>query len=314
LHPREANAAFYAERTDRNIGWITPDEQALLRGKVVGVAGCGGMGGLLAQIFLRLGIGEIRIADCEVFDASNINRQFAAMRTTIGKPKAFETARLLRAISDDTTLVVYPQGITEDTAGHFLAGCDIVCDMIEFWAIGARILLHQVARQHRITLLNCDTVGHRTFLFRFTHDSAVVEDALGFTYSEAKALQERLQQGTACLEEKRRVMEAVLTAFVPDMPEYIGDGTQGTAAALTRRLFDEGKASIIATNPPMAAGFIANHALLALLEESPTRRTVVRVPAMPGYLAFDAALMQTWIVTQPWWTPPKQIDRGGDHV
>src|SRR6202142_2386032 len=193
LLPRHADEAYYTERTDRNRGWITRDEQEILRRSVVGIAGCGGMGGLLASIFLRLGVGEIRIAANEVFDVSNINRQFAAGRGTVGMSKAFETARMARAVTDDTTLVVYPQGIVEQTVVPFLQGCDVVCDEIEFWAVGARILLHRAARSLGICLFNCNTVGFGTRLFLFEPKGYTMEEVLGLTYGEANLLQQKIK-------------------------------------------------------------------------------------------------------------------------
>jgi hypothetical protein len=95
LLPCDRGEEYFRERTDRNLGWISWEEQELLRSTVIGVAGCGGMGGQLAEKFLRLGVGEVRIADSEVFDASNLNRQFAVLRNTLGKSKALETARML---------------------------------------------------------------------------------------------------------------------------------------------------------------------------------------------------------------------------
>src|ERR1700721_482305 len=83
LQPLHPDPTYYRERTDRNIGWITAEEQEILRNSVVGIAGTGGMGGLLAATLVRVGIGEIRISDSDVFDVSNINRQFAATRNTI---------------------------------------------------------------------------------------------------------------------------------------------------------------------------------------------------------------------------------------
>src|SRR5260221_227148 len=146
LLPQNPDQVYYAERTDRNIGWITPDEQEMVHGSVIGVAGCGGMGGQLAEKLLRLGVGEIHITDSEDFDISNINRQFAAGRSTVGKSKAFETANMMRTITDDSTIVVDPRGIQEETVYGFVRGCDVICDEIEFWCVGARILLHRVAR------------------------------------------------------------------------------------------------------------------------------------------------------------------------
>jgi hypothetical protein len=57
--PANVNEEYYSERTDRQIGWITREEQNdIIRPKAIGVAGCGGMGGALAEIFIRLGINE----------------------------------------------------------------------------------------------------------------------------------------------------------------------------------------------------------------------------------------------------------------
>lgn len=297
LLPKNEDDGYYRERTDRNIGWITWEEQEMLRNSVVGIAGCGGMGAQLAEKFLRLGIGEIRIADIEVFDVSNINRQFAATRFTVGKSKAFETAKMLRGITDDFTLVVYPQGIVPETVDHFLDCCDVVCDEIEFWAVGARILLHQRSRAHGISVLNCNTIGFSTRLFFFTPSSETMEECLGLTYEEALALQEKVQSKKGTPEEIRRVMESVMNGLLPEFPEYCERGQNFQNHRVSReRLIQEGKGAIIATNPPMATGFLANHVLLYLLRDSDIKRDVVQPPEMPGYLYFDAAKMEAKIV------------------
>lgn len=299
LLPKNPDAEYYCERTDRNIGWITSEEQKALAGMTVGIAGCGGMGGLIASTFVRLGIGEIRIADCEEFDISNINRQFGATRSNVGVSKAFATARMIREISDDTILVVYPQGISEETAEHFLDGCDVVCDEIEFWAVGSRILLHQEARKRGISIFNCNTVGFGTRLFHFVSSGYTMEQCLGLTYDEAAELQNKIQKRTANKAEVRRVMERVLSGLVPELPEYcLEDSRYSTVEATRYRLFDEGKAPIIATNPPMASGFVADHVLFYLLRNSNIKRRIVQPPEMPGYLYFDVALMQARAVTR----------------
>jgi len=297
LLPKSPDSEYYWERIDRNIGWITEEEQAMLRTMTVGIAGCGGMGGLIASTLTRLGIGEIRIADCENFDISNINRQFGAQRSNVGKSKVFETARMIRAITDDTTLVVYPQGISEETVDHFLNGCDVVCDEIEFWAVGARILLHQEARKSGISLFCCSTVGFGTRLLLFTPAGYTMEQCLGLTYGEAVELQSKIQAGVADKEEARCVMERVLSGIVPEAPEYCPkDPYYRTVERGLYRLREEGKAPIIATNPPMASGFVSDHVLFYLLRNSDIKRDIVRPPEIPGYLYFDVAHMDARIV------------------
>lgn len=290
LLPVDPSESYYLGRTDRNIGWITKEEQSILRHAVVGIAGCGGMGGLLASILVRAGVGEVRIADSDAFDVSNINRQFSAKRTTVGTSKARATAQDIRDISNDTTLVVYPQGINEDTVESFLDDCCVVCDEIEFWAVGARVLLHQRARNRDITVFNGNTVGFSTNLFVFEPDGYTMEDCLGLSYDEARILEERIAQGTASSEERQRVQHAVIHGLVPFLPEYSADvNTYSTREAFGDRLAREGRASIIATNPPMATGLIADWILLHLLRDSGVARGIQPLPRMPRYTHFDAA-------------------------
>ena len=47
------------ERYVRNLGALTEQECNLLRTKTVFVAGCGGLGGYLIEMLLRLGVGTI---------------------------------------------------------------------------------------------------------------------------------------------------------------------------------------------------------------------------------------------------------------
>ncbi|MDR3547679.1 MAG: ThiF family adenylyltransferase [Candidatus Pacebacteria bacterium] len=295
---KHQQSSYYRWRTNRNIGWITDGEQETLRHAVVGIAGTGGMGGLLAATLVRLGVGEIRIADSEMFDVSNLNRQFGATRLSVGRSKALETARLIRDIADDTDLIVYPQGITADTVDDFIEGCTVICDEIEFWALGSRILLHEKTRLSGVSLFNCNSVGFASHLFLFRPDSVPIEKLVGVTRDEAYELERKIQNEKASANEISRVMECMLRILVPRLPEYCsGFADYRTADAVRERLFGEQQASIIATNPPFATGFLANHVLLYLLRNSRIERTTIAPPEPPGYLYLDSVLMQARSIT-----------------
>lgn len=299
---RRTDPHYYSERTDRNIGWITREEQETVRRAVVGVAGCGGMGGQLAERFLRLGVGEIRIADNEAFDVSNINRQFAATMATVGMPKAFETAKMMRSITDDTTILVYPQGICEDAVFDFIQGCDVVCDEIEFWCIGSRILLHRAARECGVPVFVCNSLGFGSQLFLFTPQSMTMEECLGLAYDEAKTLQAKLQSRTASVAEIARVVKLSARTLCSEWPEYCSEESPTKNRTLTEeRLLCEGRGAAIATNLPLACGLIANRALLYILRNSSVKRSVAEIPAMPGYFYLDAATMEAKVVKGRWW-------------
>jgi molybdopterin/thiamine biosynthesis adenylyltransferase len=296
--PNNPDLAYYAERIDRNIGWITEEEQEMLRRSVIGIAGCGGMGGRLAEIFLRLGVGEIRIADGEVFDVSNINRQFAASRGSVGRNKALETAERLREITDDTTVVVYPGGITRESAPEFVEACDVICDEVEFWCVAARILLHATARSSRVPVFVANTIGFGSHIYLFTEQSCTMEKCLGIAYEEAAVLEQKIREGNASEREIARTMFAVTRGLFPEWLEYSADSSPIQNKTFTRdRLIREGRGAIIATNPPFATGFLADRVLLYLLKNSHIARDVVELPLAPGYLYLDAAKMLARVVT-----------------
>ena len=54
---------LYRSIFSRNIGFFTESEQEKLRRSTIGIAGMGGVGGLLAERLTRLGIGQLKILD-----------------------------------------------------------------------------------------------------------------------------------------------------------------------------------------------------------------------------------------------------------
>jgi molybdopterin/thiamine biosynthesis adenylyltransferase len=294
LLPEENQDSFYKERTDRNIGILTAEDQQSLRNKVVGIAGCGGMGGYVAASLLRLGVGELRLADPEVFDVSNINRQLSATTSTLGKSKAVQTARMLRDIASDTTIVVYPMGIQEEIVSEFVSGCDIIVDEIEFWELSAPIMLHQAARHFNVSILGANTVGFGVHLFKFTSTSMTIEEVFGVTLAEA--------HGTDLIRKNREMSEDELEELVDKLLLVIAPELENSNPSeypvIRHRLITEGKASIISTNPLFAAGFLADHVLLELLPQ--LKHANFPIPEMPGYVYIDARKITSKIVNKKW--------------
>lgn len=62
----------------RNLGWITKEEQTLLKTKQIAIAG---MGEYLITMS-RLGIGKFNISDFDAFEIGNFNRQAGAFLHT----------------------------------------------------------------------------------------------------------------------------------------------------------------------------------------------------------------------------------------
>lgn len=85
---KESAPWSYDEAFCRNLGLISPTEQQRLRNSRVAIAGMGGVGGIDMVALARMGIGKFTIADPDVFEIRNSNRQYGAMRSTNGQAKA----------------------------------------------------------------------------------------------------------------------------------------------------------------------------------------------------------------------------------
>jgi tRNA threonylcarbamoyladenosine dehydratase len=67
--------------------------------KNVLVVGLGGVGGICAEMIARAGVGKMTIADADVVDLSNANRQIPALHSTAGKLKTEVMAQRLKDIN-----------------------------------------------------------------------------------------------------------------------------------------------------------------------------------------------------------------------
>jgi len=135
----------YEEITQRNIGVVTDEEQARIRALRIVVAGCGALGAPTAHFLARLGVGELRLADPEEFEPSNINRQFGAYVDTVGVNKAEAVAAEVRRINPEIVVRVFTQGVTAASVGELLDGADLVVDGLDFFELEAELLLHREA-------------------------------------------------------------------------------------------------------------------------------------------------------------------------
>lgn len=81
----------------------TPGVHAKLKQGVVGVAGLGGLGSMVALALARVGVGTLILADVDVVEPSNLNRQQYEIGH-IGHPKTESMADVLKRINPYITL------------------------------------------------------------------------------------------------------------------------------------------------------------------------------------------------------------------
>ena len=136
--PDDPAAFNYDAAFSRNIGWVTPAEQQLLRRKRVAIAGGGGVGGSHLLTLVRLGVSAFNIADFDDFDIVNFNRQVGANMATLGRPKVEVMAEMARAINPEVDIKLFPEGIDEHSLPAFLEGVDLYIDGLDFFAFKIR--------------------------------------------------------------------------------------------------------------------------------------------------------------------------------
>jgi molybdopterin/thiamine biosynthesis adenylyltransferase len=271
---------FYRQRVDRNLGIISAEEQERLLNCTVGIAGCGGMGGRIAEICARIGVGRIKITDNQDFEASNINRQAAAGVGTLGKSKATSTYAMIKDIvGDDIEIDVGIEGIAADNVDEFVADVDFIFDEIEFFQIAPRVLLHKAARKAGKPVLNCNVVGFGTRIFLFTPESMSMEDFL------------EMDESTALSEE---VVRRLLSRLAPRLPQ---DFSQ---EIIEEWIFRQNKAPIFGGTPPLSSATVVNQFVLQFLgtEHRPWIRPI---PPMPAYGYLDVGTFEAGIHVGKWW-------------
>ena len=119
------------DRYLRNIPALSEEECLQLRNKRVIVVGCGGLGGNLISILLRIGVGNLRIVDGDVFEATNLNRQLFSSIPALGHNKARIAEQRASNINPDIHLDVVEEFLTEENADDLLRDCDIALDALD---------------------------------------------------------------------------------------------------------------------------------------------------------------------------------------
>ncbi len=169
------SAEEYGKRFSRNIGIVSISEQNTLKAKSVAVAGVGGLGGQALINLTRMGIGRFSIADIDVFDIPNTNRQIGASHKTLGRTKVEVMTEMIQDISPGTEVREFRSGITPDTVDEFVTSCDIVVDSLDFFCLSARRLLYDACARHGKTVILSAPLGFSATLHVFSPTSMTAD-------------------------------------------------------------------------------------------------------------------------------------------
>jgi molybdopterin/thiamine biosynthesis adenylyltransferase len=136
----------------RNIGLITEKEQEKLCKSNILIAGVGGMGGVAAEMLVRMGVGNITLCDHDIFEEVNFNRQLHSNVETIGLKKVEVLKKEFLKINPNLNIKTFSDGVTVHNIHQMLEGIDVVINGMDkmFYSL----VLERTARAYNITIVD----------------------------------------------------------------------------------------------------------------------------------------------------------------
>jgi molybdopterin/thiamine biosynthesis adenylyltransferase len=170
---------LYLQRTKRNQFWIGGVEsQAIISQMKVGIAGLGGMGSGVALALARLGVRSFNLADPDIIEATNLNRQVIAFENTIGVSKVKATVDQLKQVDSSISVTAFEKGISEESIDEFCHNIDVIIDEIDVYPIAAHQTLHRVALERKLDLYSAYVIGLGIHFYRFSGPEYTLEHFL----------------------------------------------------------------------------------------------------------------------------------------
>ena len=136
------------------------DAMSRLQKSHVAVFGLGGVGSWCAEALCRSGIGELTLVDLDDVSVSNINRQAAALHSSVGMKKAEATALRLSDISPNCILHPIAERYEAETRERFFsAHYDYIVDAIDL--VSCKLDLIETAHQRNIPIISALGTGNK---------------------------------------------------------------------------------------------------------------------------------------------------------
>jgi len=102
-------------------------QKRLLEGKVL-IIGAGGLGSPAGLYLAAAGVGTIGIADADVVDISNLQRQVIHHTPDLGKPKVISAKEKMEAINPEVKVNTYQSWVRADNIANIIRDYDFVID------------------------------------------------------------------------------------------------------------------------------------------------------------------------------------------
>ena len=143
---------------DRTKSLLGEDGIKKLQNASVTIVGVGGVGGEVAVLLARAGIGRLRLVDFDVVDETNINRQAVAYTNTVGKKKTDVLAEIIKKINPNCLVEAISKRLTKENVGELLENSFVV-DAID--SVQDKVELIDYATKNNLQIVSAMGAGNR---------------------------------------------------------------------------------------------------------------------------------------------------------
>jgi molybdopterin/thiamine biosynthesis adenylyltransferase len=266
-----ANTVFdYDFAFSRNIGWITHEEQQILKNKRVAIAGLGGAGGSHLITLARLGIGKFNIADFDCFELANFNRQAGASMSRLNRPKVDVLEEMALDVNPTLDIKKFSSGVTSDNLSEFLTDVDVYLDGVDFFAFAAREAIFAACAKMGIPAVTAAPLGMSVALINFMPGQMSFED---YFQLQDKSELDKILHFLVGLSPAMLQSSYLVDPAAVDLPNHKGPSTP--------------------MGCELCAGFAGSQALKIVLKRD-------NILAAPWSLQFDAYRCKLVKIWRPW--------------
>src|SRR5690349_18380202 len=107
---------------------VAMDGQKRLKAAKVLCIGTGGLGSPLSLYLAAAGVGTLGLADFDVVDVSNLQRQIIHFTPDVGRPKVVSAREKLEALNPDLKVIVHEHPVDSSNALEMFTEYDVIVD------------------------------------------------------------------------------------------------------------------------------------------------------------------------------------------